>query len=290
MATPRKHWFKVADSILRDDLTVEQRGILVGLMAYMNSRWARDGLTGDQACRVKLTRGALIDITGRSQVRYAFSALSLLGQSVSISVSLCGEVVEIYWPKFAEFQGLESGSGETLGKKSPPPRRKTQTQDKEEEESAAEPAAPPLGDADAAGPDPEPPKPKREKPEPPPEALAFAEDFQAALAARNPGYKAPSASALRRWADEARLMLQARPLDEARALARWLFESPCSDAEFWRPNVMSVTKFREKYDQLAAVRRRSEIRGSNPQRDGRGGPPTVREAMQNILRRQGLAV
>ena len=51
----------------------------------------------------------------------------------------------------------------------------------------------------------------------------------------------------KRWAEAERLMLQRDERDpaEAERLIRW-----CQDDEFWRSNVLSMPKFREKYDQL----------------------------------------
>lgn len=51
----------------------------------------------------------------------------------------------------------------------------------------------------------------------------------------------------KRWQSDARLLLDVdrRPLDEARRLIDW-----CQDSDFWRSNVLSMGKFREKYDTL----------------------------------------
>ena len=37
---------------------------------------------------------------------------------------------------------------------------------------------------------------------------------------------------------------------------KWLMEDPGTDAEFWRPNIRSMPKFRAKYEQLRAVMNR----------------------------------
>jgi hypothetical protein len=49
------------------------------------------------------------------------------------------------------------------------------------------------------------------------------------------------------WIKDARLLLDAdsRSEDEAHALIDW-----CQDSTFWRSNILSMSKFREKYDQL----------------------------------------
>ncbi len=90
----------------------------------------------------------------------------------------------------------------------------------------------------------------------PPEAESFATAFLASLKGAHPGFKAPTPAAFRGWVDAARLMLAAngdeRPLEEAQGLAAWLFNGQDSQAAFWRGNVLSVPKFRQQYDQLAA--------------------------------------
>lgn len=96
------------------------------------------------------------------------------------------------------------------------------------------------------------------------ESSGFARDFLDGLKAVHQGFRAPPNFG--RWENEARLLLERdqRPLAEAQELARWLFESSSSEAEFWRGNVLSVPKFRQKYDQLRAQKRRSECRGHRP--------------------------
>lgn len=66
------------------------------------------------------------------------------------------------------------------------------------------------------------------------------------------------------WKDSARLLLDkdGRSLDEAKALLDW-----CQRDEFWRGNILSMPKFREKYDQLRLQRDRKQTRN--------GGAPTA---------------
>ncbi len=108
MATPRKHWFRVADSILREPWTRDQKLMVVLLCAHLNQRWARDGLTPDQACRAVISPGVLTEITGTSHRGYAQKSLRTLEELLTISVRTRGELTEIHWPKFAEFQELRS--------------------------------------------------------------------------------------------------------------------------------------------------------------------------------------
>lgn len=53
------------------------------------------------------------------------------------------------------------------------------------------------------------------------------------------------------WTDAARLMIDTdkRPLGEIVALIQW-----CQKSAFWRANILSMSKFREKYDQLRLQR------------------------------------
>lgn len=69
-------------------------------------------------------------------------------------------------------------------------------------------------------------------------------DLLASLVEKNTN-KRPSVSA--KWRDEARLLLDRdkRDIDEVQRVMRWA----CNDS-FWRSNILSMPKFREKYDQL----------------------------------------
>jgi hypothetical protein len=75
-------------------------------------------------------------------------------------------------------------------------------------------------------------------------------DLLASLVAENTG-KAPTIS--KAWIDAERLMLDkdGRDRSEAERLIRWTAAN-----EFWRANVLSLPKFREKYDQLLLTAKR----------------------------------
>lgn len=59
----------------------------------------------------------------------------------------------------------------------------------------------------------------------------------------------------KRWADAERLLFSRDDRDPAQAerLLRW-----CQNDEFWRSNILSMTKFREKYDQLLLTAKRAQ--------------------------------
>jgi hypothetical protein len=81
------------------------------------------------------------------------------------------------------------------------------------------------------------------------------------------------------WGTQARLLLDAgsRTLEEAEAVLRW-----CQANDFWRGNVLSMPKFREKYDQL----RLAMARGS-PRPTGRGRAAEIWENAE-AMERAGL--
>ena len=105
MATPRKGWFRVQDTILLECWTPELKGIAVNLMAYMNTRWARGGLTADEGCEALIPPAALMLITGTQRLLYARSRLAHLAGKLSVSVRYEGGDTLLRWPKLAEIQG-----------------------------------------------------------------------------------------------------------------------------------------------------------------------------------------
>ena len=146
MSTPRKHWFKVADSILRDPWPRDAKCTAVLLMAWLNQRWARDGLTEEEACHATLSQASLAEITGRSQLKHSVSALRVLGEHASIAISVRGEYVEIHWPKFAEFQQLGSRDRAGTSPRAAPSETQTQDADIRRREEAPKGAKTPPAD------------------------------------------------------------------------------------------------------------------------------------------------
>lgn len=67
------------------------------------------------------------------------------------------------------------------------------------------------------------------------------------LAARITGNGSKPPTIGQRWRDSARLLIDkdGRTVDQIIKAVDW-----CQDSEFWRANVMSMPKLREKYDQL----------------------------------------
>lgn len=83
-------------------------------------------------------------------------------------------------------------------------------------------------------------------------------ELLADLIERN-GSKRPTVSL--KWLNEARLLLDKdkRPVEEAVAVLKW------SQADsFWKSNILSMPKFREKYDQLRLQREGSKVPDQEP--------------------------
>lgn len=128
MATPRKRWFKVADSILREPWTAEERGIILGVCAYLHQRWSRDGIDAETAGEASLTNADLHAITGRSHRPSSLKSLSNALDLVTSSVKDCGKTVEISWPKFAEFQELSTRPAGNVRGATAPSETETETE------------------------------------------------------------------------------------------------------------------------------------------------------------------
>ncbi len=129
MATPRKKWFRVADSLTQKPLSNDELATLIRLMGQLNQRWARDGLTADEACSILLRPGDLMACTGSGTLVRARSIARGLAIVVQCTVDEDGVNTLIKLPKWASFQRLPSESGAISGQKLPPPqdaRRKTQ--------------------------------------------------------------------------------------------------------------------------------------------------------------------
>lgn len=82
------------------------------------------------------------------------------------------------------------------------------------------------------------------------------------LADRVEGNGSPRPRITKAWRDAARLMLDrdARSADQIHKAIDW-----CQDHDFWRANVMSMPKLREKYDQMRLQAGRAEVRAVDRQ-------------------------
>jgi hypothetical protein len=297
MATPRKHWSRWADSILREDWDDATCATVARLIAWLNQRWARDGLPESERGRAFIGIEDAIKITGCRRPHLAIQRLLSLPSRASLGTAEASlrtnhrePSVLFTWPKYAEFQRVDTRKLPCKSPQiapsasAPAPSSLRKTSEKKET-----PLPPLQGEAAATSPfgttKRGPRTPRERKPEPP-EAVQFAADFASGLAGAHAGIKPPSAAQLALWAREARLMLTAdqRPLAEAQDLARWLLSDEGPDATWWRPNVQGVPKFRQQYDRLRALQRRN-LNGSGV----RPGPiaTAARNILADIARREG---
>lgn len=129
MATPRKHWFKVADSIARDDLSNDELATMVRLLAMLNTQWARDGLDGEEAARIALRPVDLMACTGSESLVRARRIVGALKVKVGWTVDTIGKQTVISWPKSLEFQDWDSRKPGKSGGKSSPRVAPSETQD-----------------------------------------------------------------------------------------------------------------------------------------------------------------
>lgn len=120
MATPRKRYFRVADQILREGWPDDVLATVVRLMAFLNGRWARDGVPNEHAGDAVLAPQDVLSVAGLTSTRRALERMRALSRSANLtSLSITEErrgrrvFVRVSWPKFPEFQAMTSpGSGE----------------------------------------------------------------------------------------------------------------------------------------------------------------------------------
>lgn len=106
MATPRKHWFKVADSVADEDWSNDVLATLIRLQARMNTRWARNGLSPEDAATITLTAGDVMTVTRRSRFARGAALVRECTHAVTMTVHVGATSVTVHWPKWPEFQGL----------------------------------------------------------------------------------------------------------------------------------------------------------------------------------------
>jgi hypothetical protein len=112
MATPRKNWFKVADSVAFEDWPNDVAATFLRLGAYLNTRWARDGRLAVDRGRTTVSSKILQQLTGSGSLARARRVLNELAAHVTLVIDEQGTSTVIEWRKYADFQGTESGTGD----------------------------------------------------------------------------------------------------------------------------------------------------------------------------------
>ena len=250
MATPRKNYFRVGDSILREPWTREQKLTLVLLQAHLNTRWRRDGIPNEKAGHCVLGRGDLQTITGKSWVRVGQNLLKTLESLVTLSVKSLGEFTEVDWPKFPEFQ-LFTARGEA--------------RDEPALDVPRSPLSalhtPPTEESNAPAP-PDPPHPRRDKakpkPPPPADALQVARYLAVKLVERRPHARVPKN--LDGWARAIAAVYA--PIADTLAAVDWLY-SEANEGHF-RIVVESGASFASKWNKTNAAMERAQVPHVSP--------------------------
>lgn len=88
-------------------MTIEERGIVVGLVGYMCERWATDKLTAEEGAKVVLRPGVLAEITGREKPSYGLARLRQALGKTSARVWQEGGNAVVEWPKVATMQRFD---------------------------------------------------------------------------------------------------------------------------------------------------------------------------------------
>lgn len=132
--------------------------MIVRLMAFLNTRWARDGISDEEAGRCAISCIDVMAISGKRRADVARKSLRHLADVLSMSVEQQGDVTVIDWPKFATYQFIDTrrrGRGrEDGGKKLPSPRPASRVPRPASPEEGAN-----AGDEGNDGSPPSPPKP-----------------------------------------------------------------------------------------------------------------------------------
>ena len=112
MASDRRSYVRVADSVLREPWGDRTLATLVRLMAFLNTRWARDRLTAEEAGDAFLRPQEMILVAGVTHVTRARKLLLALPEksrigTLEVTPEIQGRVrgVRVRWSKFPEYQG-----------------------------------------------------------------------------------------------------------------------------------------------------------------------------------------
>ena len=253
MATQRKRWFRVGDSILREDWDDATLATVLRLCAWLNQRWARDGIPHAEAGFATIGEMDAMKITNVKKPLTACKRLSnlpllatLRGSQAELLKGSAGYKVKIEWPNFAEFQEygsrLPGSDGAVTSLVTPPTNTPTKTrQDKSTNTSR-----------DSAEPDPS-VKPAKEKPQPSAFDVEMADLLTVEIYKSNPNTKQITANRRKSWAEICRKMRTSDSLSEKqiRYALEWVFTKANTEAECSFV-VQSMQALRKKWNPIVA--------------------------------------
>lgn len=137
MATERRPYHRVADSTWNETWNNDVFAFIGRLQGAMHERWRTHRLTAAEARTIRLGATDLCKVAGKRRLDIALKSARSAAEVVTISVRSLGEVTEITWAKWAEFQGLESQHGGKRVSTSSPSASSVQRPSPEEEEERA---------------------------------------------------------------------------------------------------------------------------------------------------------
>jgi len=260
----------MANSVLHEGWSNDQLATIARLSAYMSDRWARDGLTADQAATIQMPISALMGITGKGRPDVAMMSAERLANIASISAERRGNIVEIKWPKFPEFQGMVA---------------------RERPESAPAPApAPALQESAPADPA------DRGGREPSEGAMILARRLRAAVKRAYPKQVLPTDHGLRKWGQTLDLVIgvDGNSPEDVERLCVWLFTK---NLEAEKPfKVLSARALRSKFgsawDKMSrkvpvSQNGRAPVPAFIPEADDPDNPPATAEQRRAIIDGRG---
>lgn len=124
MASPRRRWHKTPDSVWEEAFSNDVAAFLWRLSGYLNSRWASDRITHEQAATCVVTGQILCQLAGTQSVVKARRTASLVAGETSVRFEQLEKHYRLEWHKWAELQGSQSQVGEAAAQKPPPPKKK----------------------------------------------------------------------------------------------------------------------------------------------------------------------
>lgn len=104
MPKGRRGYYKQPSSVWREDWSNDVLATIVRLQAYMEERWARDGIDASEAGRVEIPMSIVQTLTHKGRPDVAERLARSLADVATMSVERRGDVLSIDWPKFAEYQ------------------------------------------------------------------------------------------------------------------------------------------------------------------------------------------
>jgi hypothetical protein len=277
MTTPRKNWSKQPDEILGMGWSDSVVADFVRLQAFLNTRWARYGLTPEEAGEAVLTPQEMMLVTnvqspGRARRRLLGLPTNTPQGTFSARPENAGGTprVRISWSKFAEFQGYQDrshpNSGQSSGNPAPEiaPSEKRREEKKQEEERGAEaPSA----------------RAPRSFPPPPMEAVGLTTLLGRVILESVPKAKLPKTVVqVAAWAHEIDRLhrLDGWSWQDVRAVITWLPSHRGGNGFRWGEQILSAATLRKHFPRLHCA---MQVNGSSQEESEK-----AREQLEEVFR------